>query len=157
MRFFFMTLALIFSLPLEAAPKLAKAPMPKAKGIAQAKKAKRSIATNNLPSRVITFVCREEEGAPESALGLTHMNVDLRDKSTGAFSTSLYLRSEKGFTPRNISGTYTTAPGGFILRAKWPGGQGDYVIVHIHPNEKTKFPGQPAEQACEVTALLESP
>lgn len=161
MRFLAMILALTVLSPAEAGAKEAvrkfsakpKASAAQAKGTA---KPSRKIA-NKMPSRVFTFVCRSAEGEPENVVGLTHMSIALHDINTGAFSSSIYLRTEKSYQPSTITGTYTTVPNGFVLRTKWQGASGEYTMIHVHPAEKTTFPGMAEKQSCEVTGQLESP
>lgn len=148
MRILALVLALTVILPAEAGA--AKNGAAKDKG-----KVSRKIA-NKMPSRVLTFVCRATEGDPESVIGLTHMSVGLHDANTGAFSSSVYLRTEKGYLPKTITGTYTTVPSGYVFRTKWQGILGEFTMIHIHPAEKTIFPGMTDKQSCEVTGQLES-
>lgn len=157
MRFLALLTALFIAMPAEAGAKDAtrKASAKPELSAARAKAA-RKIA-NKMPSRVLTYVCRASDGEPESVIALTHMSISLNDANTGAFSSSIYLRTEKGYLPRTITGTYTTVPNGFILRTKWQGIFGEYTMIHIHPAEKTAFPGVSEKQSCEVTGQLESP
>jgi hypothetical protein len=148
MRFLALFLTLFVLMPAEAGAKKAAAK--------EKAKVSRKIA-NKMPSRVLTFICRSGEGEPENVIGLTHMSIGLHDVNTGAFSSSIYLRTEKSYLPRTITGTYTTVPGGFVLRTKWQGILGEYTMIHVHPAEKTAFPGMNDKQACEVTGQLESP
>jgi hypothetical protein len=139
MRMFLPLLALFLALPqgAEAAPK------------------NRKIA-NKTPSRVLNFVCRESAESPETVVGMAHMSVDLRDETVGAFSMSVYVKNEKGYAAKTITGTYTTVPGGFIYRAKWPSATGDYTLLHVHPGDKSSVPGLGNKQGCEVTGQLDS-
>lgn len=152
MRFLALFMALSVIMPTDAGAKdVARKASPKPKASAA-----RAIA-NKMPSRVLTFVCRSAEGEPENVVALTHMSIGLHDANTGAFSSSIYLRTEKGYLPRTITGTYTTVPNGFVLRSKLQGLTGEFTMIHVHPAEKTIFPGMNDKQACEVTGQLESP
>lgn len=152
MRFLTFILALSVIMPVEAG-----AAAKKKEAVAKEKaKLSRKIA-NKMPSRVLTFLCRESEGEPENVIALTHMSIGLHDANTGAFSSSIYVRTEKGYLPKSITGTYTTVPNGFVLRTKWSGMLGEYTMIHVHPAEKTSFPGVSNKQSCEVTGQLESP
>jgi hypothetical protein len=152
MRFLTLFVALSVIVPAEAGAKdIARKSSAKPKASAA-----RAIA-NKMPSRVLTFVCRAGEGEPENVVALTHMSIGLHDANTGAFSSSIYVRTEKGYLPRTITGTYTTVPNGFVFRTKWQGLTGEYTMIHVHPAEKTAFPGMSDKQICEVTGQLESP
>jgi hypothetical protein len=105
---------------------------------------------------VIIFTCRDPDSGAENAIGLTHMNIDMRDNSTGAFSMSLYLRQDKGFVTKSVTGSYTTVPNGYIFRTKWRSLQGEFAMIHVHPAEKTSFPGLAGKQSCEVSGQLEA-
>ena len=152
MRFLTLILALSVILPAEAGAKAKKTEA------AAKEKAKvgRKIA-NKMPSRVLTFVCRSGEGEPENVIALTHMSIGLHDPNVGAFSSSIYVRTEKGYLPKTITGTYTTVPNGFVLRTKYQGLTGEFTLIHVHPAEKTNLPGLSEKQSCEVTGQLESP
>jgi len=121
----------------------------------QAAPKNRKIA-NKMPSRVLNFVCREAADAPETVIGMAHMSIDLRDETVGAFSMSVYVKNEKGYTPKTITGTYTTVPGGFVYRAKWPNVTGEYTLIHVHAGDKSSIPGLGNKQVCEVTGQLDS-
>jgi hypothetical protein len=160
MRFLIFLIALTFMLPTEAGAGKAVATAGAGKVVAKAPKSKSKVSrkiANKLPSRVLTFVCRPGEGEPESVIGLTHMSIGLRDTNAGAFSSSIYLRTEKGYLPKTITGTYTTVPGGYIFRTKWQGLLGEYTMIHVHPAERSALPGIADKQICEVSAQLESP
>jgi hypothetical protein len=120
----------------------------------KAQKINRETASK-MPSRVLSFLCRESPDSSEGAIGMAHMSIDLRDSTLGAFSMSLYLRSPDGYQARTLSGTYTTVPGGFIFRTRWQGPSSNFVLIHLHPGDKTLFPGLP-KQSCELSGQLES-
>jgi hypothetical protein len=150
MRFLALFFALSVMMPAEAGA-AGKKTVAKEKG-----KVSRKIA-NKMPSRVLTFVCRSGEGEPENVVALTHMSIGLHDPNVGAFSSSIYVRNEKGYLPKTITGTYTTVPNGYVLRTKYQGLTGEFTLIHVHPAEKTILPGLSEKQTCEVTGQLESP
>lgn len=138
MRLMLLLLALTLSMPALAGSKTKRKP------------------ANKMPSRVLNFICREAAEAPESVVGMAHMSIDLRDETVGAFSMSIYVRNEKGYTPKTLSGTYTTVPGGFVFRAKWASVFGEYTMLHIHPGDKSSIPGLTNKQTCELGGQLVS-
>lgn len=147
MRLMLFILTFTFALPAQATVK------PKAE--AKQVKTQRD-PSSNLPSRVLTFRCHDFSEDSENILGMAHMSIDLRDSTVGAFSMSLYVRTPKGYTPKTLTGTYTSVPGGFIFRAKWRNANGDYLLLHAHPGDKSQIPGLNAKQSCEILGQLES-
>ncbi len=146
MRFLLMIVGLTFSLPLEAArPDAPKAPkVPGARKVA-----------NKFPTRVLTFVCHDADNHT-AVMGIANMTIDIRDSSAGAFAASAYFRGEKGYTTKNLFGSFTSVPQGYVLRTKMKGSFGEFSLLHLHPAEKSTLPGIQDSLSCEVSAELES-
>lgn len=122
----------------------------------QAKKKDRKPA-GKMPSRVVTLVCRQDDQGPDSAVGLARLTVDLRDSNRGNFGLTIYLRNEQGYDTKTLHGSYTTVPGGYVLRARWNGlPDRTLVDIHAHSEEKTSLPGFAEKQGCGITGELES-
>jgi hypothetical protein len=122
---------------------------------AEAAKTKRKPANTNSPSKVVTFTCKAEDSDEVAALGVTHMNLDLRDSTIGSFSMSLYWKSGKTFSSKTLVGTFTTVPEGFVYRAQWNTGA-PFTLIHLHPADRTVIPAKREKMQCEATASLES-
>lgn len=140
--------------PVKTAKPATKTAVGKGKKVAS-RPAKRNLA-NKGPSRVLTLVCRDGEGGPENVIGLASMSPDL-DNPRGTFGMQLYVRTENGYTPKALNGTYSNVPNGFIFNTRWKNAQGgDFTLLHVHPREKTDIPGLAGKQSCEIAGQLES-
>ncbi len=122
---------------------------------AEAAKTKRKPANSNSPAKVLTFECKAEDSDDVAALGVAHMNLDLRDSTVGSFSMSLYWKAGKTFSSKTLIGTFTTVPEGFVYRSQWSNGA-PYTFIHLHPADRTSLPTKKEKLQCTATASLES-
>jgi hypothetical protein len=146
MRFILFLLAFTLALPAEAGRKSSYPPAPFQESRKPASK---------MPTKIMTFVCREEDGT-ENGIGIASMLVNLQDDTLGTFGMNLYLRSGKGYANKTLNGAYTSVPGGYVFRTRWDSSSDQYILINVHPRERTAFPGFTAKQQCEISGQLES-
>lgn len=139
----FITLCLIAFSPLALAKDSMRAP--------------NSLSTGE--KRVVTFHCVGEESGIKTAIGLVKMTPTKSKKFSGSFELNLSLKDPKfkgSIQTRLISDQFTFVPEGFVLRAQWKGPFTESTLIHIHPEEKTSFPGIAEKSQCAVDQELNS-
>jgi len=128
--------------------------------LASAKEAKR--APNYLSSgekRIVTFHCLGEESGTKTAIGLVKMAPTRSKNFSGSFELDLSLKGPKfkgNIQTRLVSDQFTMVPEGFVLRAQWKGTFTESTLIHLHPEEKTSFPGVAEKSQCAIDQELNS-